>query len=219
MILAIDTATDWIGLAIHDGASVIAEAGWRNHRTQTIELAPAIAQLWARAGINPADLEAIAVAIGPGSYTGLRVGLSVAKGIALGHKLPLVGVGTLDIVAAGTGRLDEDLVVVVEAGRTRLWAGTYHWTEKRGWLAAAAPHQTTWEALLESLERLTVVTGEVSADAAKLVRRAGKGARVASPAAAERRAAVLAEIGFQRWKSRDVVDARQLAPLYLREPA
>jgi tRNA threonylcarbamoyladenosine biosynthesis protein TsaB len=218
MILAIDTATDWIGLAIHDGASFIAEAGWRNRRTQTIELAPAIAQLWARAGINPADLEAIAVAVGPGSYTGLRVGLSVAKGIALGHKLPLVGVGTLDIVAAGTGRMDEDLVVVVEAGRSRLWAGTYRWTEKRGWLAAGEPHQTTWETLIEGIDRPTVFTGEVAHEAAKLIRRSGKGAKIASPAAAERRAAVLAEIGFQRWKSRDVVDAKQLTPLYLREP-
>jgi tRNA A37 threonylcarbamoyladenosine modification protein TsaB len=52
-----------------------------------------------------------------------------------------------------------------------------------------------------------------------MVRRSGMGARVATPAAAVRRAAVLAEIGFQRWKSRDVVDAKQLTPLYLREPS
>ena len=94
MILAIDTATDWMGLALHDGSSVLAEFGWRSRRTQTIELAPAVAQLWARTGVSAGDLSAIAVAIGPGSYTGLRVGLALAKGIALGQKLPLVGVPT-----------------------------------------------------------------------------------------------------------------------------
>jgi tRNA threonylcarbamoyladenosine biosynthesis protein TsaB len=100
MILAIDTATDWVGLALHDGSSVLAEFGWRSRRTQTIELAPAVAQLWARTGVSAGDLSAIAVAIGPGSYTGLRVGLALAKGMALGQNLPLIGVPTLDIVAA-----------------------------------------------------------------------------------------------------------------------
>lgn len=219
MILAIDTATDWIGIAIHDGTSVIADAGWRNRKTQTIELAPAIAQLWSRAGITAADLEAIAVAIGPGSYTGLRVGLAVAKGIALGHKLPLVGVGTLDIVAAGVGRLDEDLVVIAEAGRKRVWAGRYNWTEKRGWQATREPWQTDWAELLDGIEAPTVFAGEVPAEAVRLIRRSGRPARPANPAASERRAAVLAEIGYQRWKSRDVSDAEKLMPLYLREPA
>lgn len=218
MILAIDTATDWIGLALHDGSTVLADAGWRNRKTQTIELAPAIAQLWARAGVTAADLEAIAVAIGPGSYTGLRVGLAVAKGIALGHKLPLVGVGTLDIVAAGMGRSDEDLIAVAEAGRTRLWAGHYRCTDKRGWQATREPWLSDWTGLLEGVERQTLFAGEVSAEAAKLIRRSGRPARAASPAASERRPAVLAEIGFQRWKSRDVTDAQQLMPLYLREP-
>ena len=143
MILAIDTATDWVGLALHDGASVLAEFGWRSRRTQTIELAPAVAQLWSRTGVAPSDLSAIAVAIGPGSYTGLRVGLALAKGIALAQKLPLVGVPTLDIVAAAVCRLETDLVVVAEAGRTRLWAGQYQWAAKRGWERLGEPMQTT----------------------------------------------------------------------------
>ena len=122
MILAIDTATDWVGLALHDGNAILAEFGWRSRRTQTVELAPAVAQLWARTGITAANLDAVAVAVGPGSYTGLRVGLALAKGIALAHKLPLIGVPTLDIVAAGVPRHETDLLVVAQAGRTRLWA-------------------------------------------------------------------------------------------------
>lgn len=217
MILAIDTATSWTGLAIHDGTAVLAETGWKGKRMQTVELAPAVEQLWEQAQITPADLEAIAVAIGPGSYTGLRVGLALAKGLALGHKLPLVGVPTLDIVAAGIGKLDEPLTTVAEAGRDRLWAGQYRWNDRRGWQAIGDPSLTDWDALLATIDGPMVFAGEISAEAGKQIRRTAN-ARLVSPAIGLRRAAVLAEIGFQRWKSRAVTDADKLVPLYLREP-
>lgn len=218
MILAIDTATDWIGLALHDGGAVLAESGWRSKRTQTIELAPAVARLWARTGISAADLNAVAVAIGPGSYTGLRVGLSLAKGIALAQKLPLVGVPTLDIVAAAVHRLGTDLVIVAQAGRSRLWAGQYSWNDKRGWEAAGEPMLTAWDDLLSRLQVPVAFAGEIDAAATKSIRRANRSAVVVSPVASVRRAAVLAEIGWLRWKKQQVTEAGALAPLYLREP-
>lgn len=218
MILAIDTATSWIGLALHDGTDVPAEFGWRSNRTQTIELAPAVAQLWERTGLTAADLQAIAVAIGPGSYTGLRIGLALAKGIALGHNLPLIGVPTLDIVAAGVRRLDTDLVVLAEAGRTRLWAGQYQWTDKTGWEANDAPVLTSWDELLGRLQVPVAFAGEINAASAKLIRRANRSAHIVSPAGSVRRAAMLAEIGHQRLKAKKTSDADALAPLYLREP-
>jgi tRNA threonylcarbamoyladenosine biosynthesis protein TsaB len=217
MILAIDTATDWVGLALHDGAAVLAEFGWRSKRTQTVELAPAVAQLWARAGVSAADLAAIAVAIGPGSYTGLRVGLALAKGIALSQKLPLVGVGTLDIVAAAVPRHDTDLLVVAQAGRTRLWAGQYSWRDKRGWEAVGDPLLTNWEELLGRVQVPVAFAGEIG-EAAKLIRRVNRAATIVPPAASVRRAAMLAAIGYQRWKKGQTTDADALAPLYGREP-
>lgn len=219
MILAIDTATDWVGLALHDGGSVLAEFGWRNHRTQTIELAPAVAQLWERAGVTPDNLSAIAVAVGPGSYTGLRVGLAVAKGIALGQNLPLIGVPTLDIVAAAIPAADTDLIVIGQAGRTRLWAGQYSWHAKRGWETVGDPMITQWDDLLGRVQVPVTFAGEIDAATTKLIRRANRLATVVSPAASVRRAAVLAEIGWGRWKKQQVTDAAALAPLYVREPA
>ncbi len=218
MILAIDTATDWVGLALHDGGAVLAEMGWRSRRTQTVELAPALARLWAQTGVAPADLNAIAVTIGPGSYTGLRVGLALAKGLALGHKLPLVGVPTLDVVAAAVVRLETDLVVVAQAGRSRLWAGQYSWADKRGWEPVGDPMLTNWEELLSRVQVAVAFAGEIDTAIAKQIRRANRAAVVVSPAASVRRAAVLAEIGWQRWKKQRVSDANALAPLYLREP-
>ncbi|MBX7253743.1 MAG: tRNA (adenosine(37)-N6)-threonylcarbamoyltransferase complex dimerization subunit type 1 TsaB [Candidatus Promineofilum sp.] len=218
MILAIDTATDWIGLALHDGAAILAEFGWRSRRTQTIELAPAVAQLWGRTGVAPADLSAVAVAIGPGSYTGLRVGLALAKGLALAHNLPLVGVPTLDIVARSVCRLETDLVVVAQAGRTRVWAGQYQWVAKRGWERVGEPMLTNWEELAARLALPIAFAGEIDANTAKLIRRANRAAVIAPPAESVRRAAVLAEIGWWRWKRKQTDPADNLAPLYLREP-
>ena len=216
MILAIDTATRWLGLALHDGTAVLAEQGWRAFKTQTIELAPAIGEMLGREGITAVDLKAIAVAIGPGSYTGLRVGLAVAKGMALANRTPLVGVSTLDIVAAATGPFDAQLLIAAEAGRSRVCAAIYRWHNRHGWQATAEPVIEAWPDLLAQLNRPTVVSGEITADAAKLIRKAGH--QAVPPAAATRRTGYLAEIGWQRLRKNKTDNASTLAPIYLRNP-
>ncbi len=148
MILAIDTATRWLGLALHDGAAVVAETGWRCLNNHTIELAPAIGATLRRGGVAAADLDGIAVAIGPGSYTGLRVGLAEAKGLSLANGTPLLGVPTLDIVAASFGPLPDKLAVIAEAGRSRIVAALYKWVNGRGWQAEDRPVVAVWEEFL-----------------------------------------------------------------------
>lgn len=218
MLLAIDTATRWMGLALRDETAVIAETGWRSVNTQTIELAPTIAALLARANVTASDLTAVAVANGPGSYTGLRVGLAAAKGLALARQIPLIGVPTLDIVAAALGPLDGQLIVVAEAGRTRIHAASYAWAAGRGWQAAQPAVLTTWEALLETIAQKTLVAGEVSAQAIRLMRDSGRSIAAVRAAASVRRAGYLAEIGWMRLKRGLVDDASALAPDYLRAP-
>lgn len=219
MILAIDTATHWMGLALHDGTAVLAEAGWHSNRTQTIELSPAVRGMLSRAGVNSSDLEAIAVAIGPGSYTGMRVGLAVAKGMALAGQIPLIGVPTLDIIAAGIGYRPGRLLVAVRAGRRRISAATYAWDEKGGWEAEERPTNTTWEALLPALQGEIAFAGEIDAAAAKQIRAAGRSFTVVDPAFSVRRAGLLAELGWRRLRRGEVDDAAALAPDYLQEPA
>ena len=216
MILAIDTATRWLGLALHDGTAVLAEQGWRAFQTQTVELTPAIGAMLTRAGITAVDLKGIAVAIGPGSYTGLRVGLAVAKGIALANRTPLVGVSTLDIIATATGPYDAQLLIAAEAGRSRVCAAIYQWHQRHGWQVTDDPIIEAWPALLAQLNRPTVAVGEITADAAKLIRKSGH--QVAPAAAAVRRAGYLAEIGWQRLRKNKADLASTLAPIYLRNP-
>ncbi len=219
MILAIDTATRWTGLALFDGKTMIAEQGWRGMHTQTVELAPSIAALLLKAGLAADDLHAISVAIGPGSYTSLRVGLAVAKGLSLAHQIPLVGVPTLDIIAASIGLRTGSLLVAVEAGRSRVIAGLYRWQENKGWQPSERPIIDTWETLLFHLENPTTFAGEISPDAAKLIRASKKPFYLVPAAASVRRAGYLAEIGWQRWRHGNVDDAATLAPTYLRDPS
>lgn len=219
MILAIDTATKWLGLAVHNGRFLLAELGWQSHNTQTVDLAPAIDDLLQRLQIEVSDLKGIGIAIGPGSYTGLRVGLSVAKGLALAYQTPLVGISTLDVLAAGFGPVDAQLCTVAEAGRTRICAALYGWHKRLGWQAKAEPVICTWDELLTGLELPTTFAGEISPEAGKQIRAASNTFRVASPAASARRAGHLAELAWLRLRKGSPDDPASLVPNYLRDPA
>jgi tRNA threonylcarbamoyladenosine biosynthesis protein TsaB len=219
MLLAIDTATRWAGIALHDGSHVVAERGWQCLNSQTIELTPAIDEMLKLARVTPVDLQGVAVAIGPGSYTGLRVGLAMAKGLALANGIPLVGVPTLDIVSASFGPRPEQLLVAVAAGRDRVAAAGYQW---RGgeWLAEKGPVTDTWESLLSRMSgEATIFAGEITPAAGKLIRSANKAYRLASPASSVRRAGYLAELGWRRLRKGLADDSRDLAPIYMRDPA
>jgi tRNA threonylcarbamoyladenosine biosynthesis protein TsaB len=219
MLLAIDTATRWAALALYDGTQVIAELGWRCLNTHTIELTPALDEMFGRAGMVAADLSGIAVAIGPGSYTGLRVGLALAKGLALANQVPLIGVQTLDILAASFGPAERQLLVAAAAGRSRVCAAVYQW-QGESWQMVSSPVIETWETLLAGLGgQATLFAGEISQAAAKEIRAASRDHRLARPATSVRRAGYLAELAWRRLKKGQVDDVSSLAPIYLRDPA
>ena len=131
-ILAIDTASRWTAIALFDAQNnqILAERGWVATMRQTVELAPAISEMLVESAVPPADLSAIAVAIGPGSYTGLRIGMGVAKGLALVHDLPIIPVKTHDIVAANIPMHLQKLLIAVEAGRKRVLIAQYEWRDE-----------------------------------------------------------------------------------------
>ncbi len=219
MLLAIDTATRWTGLAIHDGRAIVAELGWRGGGRQTVELAPAVADLLRRTGIEATDLAAVAVANGPGSYTGLRIGLGFAKGLAAANHVKLIGVPTLDIVAAAQPFSQEPLLVVIEAGRTRIWSGTYRWQAGKGWQSDGQPQNGEWAELLDGQDEPAVFAGEIAPGPAKAIKAANKAHQVVSAAGVVRRAGYLAELGWLRLRRGWTDDPRVLAPVYMRSPA
>jgi tRNA A37 threonylcarbamoyladenosine modification protein TsaB len=119
MLLAIDTATHYASVALHDGSRLLAEHTWLANQAHTRSLLPAVQGLLKDAGSSMNAISAVAVALGPGSFNGLRVGLSTAKGLAIALAIPLVGASTLELLAAEY-EIEE---VTQNAGRGRV----YHW--------------------------------------------------------------------------------------------
>ncbi len=214
MLLAIDTSTRMVGIALYDGVQVVSESLWTSRDYHTVELAPAVAEMLARAGINAAGLQGLAVALGPGSFTGLRIGLALAKGLALTQRLPLVGVPSLDFLAAAQPVQDLPLAAVLRAGRGRLAVGWY-FPSAGGWQPGGRLEVLTAAELNAAISRVTLVCGELDEEERRLLARKRKNVRLASPAQCARRPGFLAEIGWQRLQSGQVDAPETLAPIYL----
>ena len=213
MLLAVDTSTAQVGLAVYDGAQVIGEYAWRSSQRHTSELAPAIFDLLTRCGLAMSDIRALGVAIGPGSFTSLRVGLSLVKGLALARGLPLVGIPTLDILAAAQPLSKLPLLAAIQAGRGRLAASWYKRSKGR-WKAKDPARVVTAKALVEEVQSPVIVCAELTAEERKTLA-ANANIQLASPANSIRRPAVLAELAWARWQADDVDDRAALAPIYL----
>lgn len=128
MLLALDTATPLVTVALHDGADVVVELTSEAPMKHGEQLAPLIAAALDRAGIVRQDLTAIGVGVGPGPFTGLRVGLVTARTLAFVLEIPVYGVCTLDVLAVEavtTGRVDGDFVVATDARRKEVYLATY----------------------------------------------------------------------------------------------
>jgi tRNA threonylcarbamoyladenosine biosynthesis protein TsaB len=117
MELSIDTASDLASVAVSRKGAVVDEVTWRCERNHTVELLPAIDRLLAEAKVEKNALTAVFVTTGPGMYTGLRVGIATAKGLARALGLPLVGVGRLELDAYPHAAFDGAIVAVHRAGR------------------------------------------------------------------------------------------------------
>jgi tRNA threonylcarbamoyladenosine biosynthesis protein TsaB len=212
--LAIDTATQYAGLALYDQSGVRAEEAWHAGRNHTIELMPRIVRMLQTGGLEVTELAAFAVALGPGSFTGLRIGLAIAKGLALPHKLPLIGIPTLDITAYPWRDSGIKVWAIAQAGRGRILATCYDRLDGQ-WQPLAEPQLTNFEDLATRIEDRVLCTGEIDEHGAQaLSDGTGQKARVVSPAARLRRAGYLAELAAARLTAGQLDDPDTLAPIY-----
>jgi tRNA threonylcarbamoyladenosine biosynthesis protein TsaB len=218
MLVAIDTSTDHASLALHDGFQVRAEQTWETQRRHTVELLPRMVSMLEQLGLGAKHLSGVAVARGPGSFTGLRVGMAVAKGLALTRGLPLVGIPTLDVVAAAQGKSRHTLCAVLQAGRGRICIATYRWQDGK-WQVRAEPRLTTWQKLTDEITSPTLFCGEIDPTGAEALATLEDGLATILPAAARlRRAGFLAEEAWQRLNLGETDDPATLAPIYLQQP-
>jgi len=215
VILAIDTATKAASLALYAPGEVRSEYTWCSHDNHTVELMPNLTRLLAEQRLRVAELTGLVTALGPGSFAGLRVGISVAKGLAFALHIPIVGIGSLEALAYSQAALGEPVWAVLRAGRGRLCAARYVMEGGRG--------RRTSEYLLANLEELcaqieapAVLCGELSLEEVQKARGLlREGILVASPASSLRRAGFLAELGWRRLEQGEADDPVSLSPIYL----
>jgi tRNA threonylcarbamoyladenosine biosynthesis protein TsaB len=213
MLVAMDTATRSASLALHDGFKLRFEMTWEAGRRHTVQLTPRLVTALADLNLGLDALSGVAVSLGPGSYTGLRVALAVAKGLVLARGLDLVGIPTLDVVAAAQDRDSRPLVAVLQAGRGRICVATYRWHE--GWQQREAPRLTTWDDLVPQIDRPVLFCGEVEKRGAEALKPLGDQAVILPPARRLRRAGFLAELAWKRIRLGEIDAPEGLVPIYL----
>jgi tRNA threonylcarbamoyladenosine biosynthesis protein TsaB len=215
-VLAIDTATELASIALYDAdTGPREECTWCTLKNHTVELMPTIVMVLKRQGLEADQLNALAVSLGPGSFTGLRIGLGVAKGLCLSLGIPIVGIPTLDIVAYAHCLQDLPVCAILQAGRGRICAALYERFDT-GWQRVTDYHLATTEELATHVKGPTLFCGEVDGSLRGLLQaHIGKQAVIASPASGVRRAGYLAELGCRRLQSGERDDLNSLEPLYL----
>lgn len=222
MLLAIDTATQVMSLALHDGLNLRAEQTWHTANNHTAELAPAVITLLEHCAATVDDLTALAVSIGPGSYSGLRIGVALAKGMAEVRALPLIGISTLDTLAAGQPYYaGHGLIATVEAGRGRIIAATYRWSKGR-WSHRGEPQTMDWEALVSSIDGPAYLTGdltEAGIGALTAAQERGVPVKLVPAVYRLRRAGFLAQEALERldqYEDKSRFAAARVTPIYVK---
>ncbi|NVI87738.1 tRNA (adenosine(37)-N6)-threonylcarbamoyltransferase complex dimerization subunit type 1 TsaB [Actinomadura sp. BRA 177] len=206
LVLAFDTATAAITVALYEwipgeGAVPRGVAEAVDRRRHTELLTPSIAQVLAEAGAAPDDLSAIAVGVGPGPYTGLRVGLVTARAMGEALSVPVHGVCTLDIIAWATGR-DEPFVVATDARRKEVYWARYDSARARATGPAVGPPSDVPEGLPVVGEGAALYPEVLGSDHEPLLPTAG----------------ALAELTVARLAGHKVPELLPPEPLYLRRP-
>lgn len=205
LILAIDTSGSLASVAVYAG-QVQSEMTWRSGRHHSLALIAAIDRALELAGAERRALGAIALAAGPGSYSGLRVGASTAIGLSLALDIPIIEVPTLEIIAAAAPAEPGDLRPAIEVGRGRYASARY----RRRSDALVAVGDIESSNLAELLARVTdegsVLIGDFDTDEL-----ASSPARLVAGAAGVRRAGLLAERAARRLERSDH-DARDAQP-------
>ncbi len=219
MQLAIDTSTDTASLAIVQDSEVLAELTWRCGQNHTTQLLPHLAHLLNQTKLSLQSTTGIIVARGPGSFNGLRIGISTAKGLAFSLGIPIVGISTLEAEAYQHAETGLPICPIFNAGREEIATAIYQ-KKHSEWRQLIAEQITTVETLCSQITTKTMFCGEfIPLIATQLRKQLKQKAVIPSPATGLRRASFLAELGLKRLKAGDYDNPATLQPLYLRRPA
>lgn len=216
MLIAIDTADEYIGLAAYGERGLLAEEAWLVGQNHSVELLPGLERLLRKLRTDVRAIRAVGVSLGPGSFNGIRVGVSTAKALAYGLGAALIGVPTLEAHARQFAAFGLPVCCIQPAGREVVFA-VFDFNREP---VRAVPERV---GRLEELPALVpgpaVISGSLPADRVEeLKRHAREDWVVVFGAAGRRRPAVLAEVAWGRFVSGQTDDPATLEPFYVRPP-
>ena len=217
-VLGIDTSTATASVGVRVGDSVVAEESQTASRSHTVSLLDLIDVVLRRAGLTVGDLDAIAVSNGPGTFTGLRISLSVAKGLAYASGAQVVGIPTLEALARTVAGEDIPICALLDARKGEVYAACFQ-PGPRGLRRLTADMLLTPEALLEHLPAPCVVLGDGLWRYQDFLRqRVRTPLRLLPPEAYGPRGGVVATLGSERLRAGSSGDLARLEPAYIRPP-
>ncbi len=217
-ILAIDTATQVSSVAVASEEKLAAELTMQARLTHSETLMPHIEQVLQMAGVKKAELDGIAVSIGPGSFTGLRIGLAAAKAMAYVLQKPLVGVSTLATLAAHFPVPGVHIVSLLDAQKGNAYREVFHWEQGR--LVSEQPvtvaNLKDIVAACGELNGPVVLTGDIAAKKVRGKLELPANVQLAPAHQLMPRAANVAMLGLQRLMAGEQDNVIDLEPWYIR---
>jgi len=221
MLLAFETATNTCSVAVHDGTQVVAHVSVHRPRIHAEQLLPLSELVLHQAGVAVHDLQAIAVSEGPGSYTGLRIGVSAAKGLAMAADAALVGVSSLAALAEQARPFVEPgvgICAMFDARRTEAFAGAFI-AQADGTLSLAQPIAgVLMEDLANWLPDATrwVCLGDGAAKADVVLQALPGASRIVPLSHTAPSAVTVAELGWAKFQAGELEDVAAFEPFYLK---
>lgn len=216
MELIIDTSSELAGIAVSYQGKVLTLLTWQSGRNQTVELVPNLIWLIRQAKLELRSMEAITVAKGPGSFNGLRVGISTAKALAFSLNIPVLGIGTLEAEAYSFAFTGLPLCSVHKVAASEIAVAFYQ--QKNDQWHCLEQYLTTVEALCRNIKQATLFCGEMPLEMiTEIKQKLGKRAIIALSSSVSRISS-LAALGWQKLNQGQGDDPGALQPLYLRPP-
>ena len=217
-ILALDTATMVSSVAIASPDKLLAEVTLQTKLTHSEVLMPHVQQVLAMTNIKKTELDAIAVSVGPGSFTGLRIGLAAAKSMAYALGIPIVGVSTLEAMAWHYPVPGIYTLCVLDAQKGDVYAGLYSWQQEAVHLVKPVEVMPFAEVIdfCQTLDRPVVIIGDIAQKKQALIRAAGSNIIAAQPHMIMPRAANVAMLAQQKLAAGRTDEVMTLEPLYIR---
>ncbi|MBN1662271.1 MAG: tRNA (adenosine(37)-N6)-threonylcarbamoyltransferase complex dimerization subunit type 1 TsaB [Deltaproteobacteria bacterium] len=217
LTLAIDTSTNTAGVALLEGETICAEMLINLGMNHSVSLLPSINRIIMLAGITMADIDLYACTTGPGSFTGLRIGVSTVKGFSAATGKPVAGVSTLDALAFNFA--DSPLLIcpMLDAKKKQVYTALYRGGSAGGIERICHDKAVAVEKFLPDIHEDCLFFGDGAFVYRDMIKKGLPAyARFGSPIQQQIRAAAVGHMGIRKFRANDLLDMLTFAPQYLR---